>query len=249
LLWHPYCFIEGEKKGALDLKRIAAGANGLVDGSLIQQLRCDTIANNLANLSTKGFKRDILSFDKVLTMKMNSATDFSQGPINQTGNPFDIALQGAGFFKVETEQGARYTRNGAFALDEDNTLVTRSGGHPVMGDGGRITIIGRDVSVGMDGEIRAEGVAVGRISLVDFEDHRVLRKEGGNYYACEGDVEELPVMADTSLHQGAVEESNVDLTREMIRMVEAFRAFETMQKGIQSIDEMTGKLINDSGLF
>ena len=230
------------------MKMIVSGINGLVDGTLIQQLRCDTIANNLANLSTKGFKRDILSFDEVLTMKMNSATDFSQGPLNQTGNPLDFALQGVGFFKVETEQGMRYTRNGAFALDEDNTLVTRSG-HPVMGEGGRITVTGREVSVGMDGEIRADGVAVGRIRLVDFEDPRVLRKEGGNYYAFDGDVEELPVRADTSLHQGVVEESNVDLTKEMIRMVEAFRAFETMQKGIQSIDEMTGKLVNDSGLF
>lgn len=230
------------------MKMIAAGINGLVDGTLIQQLRCDAIANNLANLGTKGFKRDILSFDEVLTMKKASATDFSQGPTNPTGNPFDFALQGAGFFKVQTDQGVRYTRNGAFTLDEENTLVTRSG-DPVMGEGGPITISGLDVSVGLDGEVRVDGVAIGRISLVDFENPRVLRKEGGNYYACEGDVQEVGVPAATSLHQGFIEESNVDATGEMIRMVEAFRAFETMQKGIQSIDEMTGKLINDPGLF
>jgi len=230
------------------LKMIAAGINGLVDGTLIQQLRCDTIANNLANLGTKGFKRDILAFDEVLTMKMNSATDFSQGPTQRTGNPLDLALDGPGFFKVETEKGVRYTRNGAFTLDQEHYLVTRSGDR-LLGEGGPITISGHEVSVGIDGEIRVDGVTAGRISLVDFENHRVLRKEGGTYYACDSDAEEVPVPARTSLSQGALEESNVDVTGEMIRMVEAFRAFETMQKGIQSIDEMTGKLINDPGLF
>jgi flagellar basal-body rod protein FlgF len=230
------------------LKMIAAGINGLVDGTLIQQLRCDTIASNLANLSTKGFKRDMLSFDEVLTMKKNSATDFSQGPTFHTGNPFDFALEGSGFFKVETERGLRYTRNGAFSLDEANTLVTRNGDR-VMGEGGPITISGHDVSVGIDGEVRVDGVAAGRISLVDFENHRALWKEGSTYYICDPRAEEVGIPTGTSLQQGYLEESNVDVTGEMIRMVEAFRAFETMQKGIQSIDEMTGKLINDSGLF
>jgi flagellar basal-body rod protein FlgF len=240
--------VEKHNKGDSELRITAAGINGLVDGTLIQQLRCDTIANNLANLSTKGFKRDILSFDQVLTMKRNSATDFSQGPVYHTGNPLDFALDGAGFFKVDTEKGVRYTRNGAFALDEANILVTRTG-DPVLGEGGPITLNGQDVSVGADGEIRVDGVAVGRISLVDFENHRVLRKEGGSYFVLEGEAEEVPLQPSTSLTQGSLEESNVDLTGEMIRMVEAFRAYEAIQKGIQGIDEMTGRLVNDSGLF
>jgi flagellar basal-body rod protein FlgF len=84
---------------------------------------------------------------------------------------------------------------------------------------------------------------------VDFENSRVLRKDGSTYYACDPRAEEVGIPVTTSVQQGYLEESNVDVTAEMIRMVEAFRAFEAMQKGIQSIDEMTGRLVNDSGLF
>lgn len=227
---------------------IASGINGLVDGTLIQQLRCDTISNNLANLSTKGFKRDVLSFDEVLTMKKRSVPDFTQGPVQRTGNPFDLALDGQGFFKVQTQKGLRYTRDGALGLDKENTLVTRNG-DPVLGDNGPIRINGAEVSVGTDGDIQVDGAPLDRISLVHFKDPRLLLKEGANYYVDPGKAEELPRPESTTVHQGYLEESNVDLTEEMIRMVEAFRAFESMQKGIQSIDEMSGKLINDPGLF
>ena len=230
-----------------DVKMIDSGINGLVDGTLIQQTRCDTISNNLANLGTYGFKRDVLSFDKVLTMKKYSATDFSQGPAQHTGNPFDLAVEGQGFFKVQTENGLRYTRNGAFRLDGTNTLVTLKG-DPVLGENGRITISGKDVSIGPDGEIQVDGVTVDRISIVDFEHSRLLRKEGATYYAFDREAEEVARPAEASLRQGYLEQSNVEVTEEMIRMVEAFRAFETMQKGIQNIDDMTGKLVNDSGL-
>jgi flagellar basal-body rod protein FlgF len=227
---------------------IASGIDGLVDGTLIQQMRCDTVANNLANLSTHGFKRDVLSFDEVLTMKKFSATDFSQGPARHTGNPFDLAVEGRGFFKVETEKGVRYTRDGAFALDGSNTLVTRNG-DPVMGENGPIRISGKDVAIGPDGRIQVDGVSADRISLVDFEKPGLLRKEGATYYVFDGAGEDSGRPAKASLRQGYLEESNVDITEEMIRMVEAFRAFETMQKGIQSIDEMTGKLTGDPGLL
>lgn len=230
------------------MKMNGAGINGLVDGTLIQQVRCDTIANNLANLTTKGFKRDVLSFEEVLTMKRRSSTDFSQGPTYRTGNPLDVAVEGRGFFKVETKNGSRYTRNGAFTLDGENTLITQNGDR-VMGENGPMTIGGNEVSIGVDGEVRVDGVVAGRFKLVDFENPGVLRKEGATYYTADREEEEVSVPANTSLHQGVLEESNVDVTTEMIRMVEAFRAFETMQKGIQSIDEMTGKLINDPGLF
>jgi len=230
------------------MKGMISGISGLVDGTLIQQLRCDTISNNLANLSTKGFKRDVLSFDEVLTQKMHSAPDFSQGPVQHTGNPFDFALDGQGFFKVQTQKGVRYTRDGALGLDKENTLVNRNG-DSILGDNGPIRIEGTEVSVGTDGQIQVDGVPVDRISVVDFKDPRLLLKEGASYYVDPGKAEEIPRPERTALHQGYLEESNVDLTEEMIRMVEAFRAFEAMQKGIQSIDEMTGKLINDPGLF
>lgn len=230
------------------MKMIFSGINGLVDGALIQQVRCDTVSNNLANISTNGFKRDVLSFEEVLSLKQASATDFSQGPARQTGNPLDLALEGPGFFKVETEKGVRYTRNGAFTLDGENRLVTPNG-DPVLGEKGPIVLTGDEVSVSRDGEILIDGAAVDRISLVDFDNPRLLRKEGCSYYVLDGEGEAADRPAEAFLRQGYLEGSNVDLTEEMIRMVEAFRAFEAMQKSIQSIDEMTGKLINDQGLF
>jgi flagellar basal-body rod protein FlgG len=179
---------------------------------------------------------------------MHSAPDLSQGPVQHTGSPLDVALDGPGFFKVQTRNGLRYTRDGALGLNGENLLVNRHG-DPVLGDNGPIRVEGPEVAMGKDGQIQVDGVAVDRISVVDFKDPRLLLKEGGSYYANARNVEELPRPEKTALHQGYLEESNVDLTEEMIRMVEAFRAFESMQKGIQSIDEMTGKLINDPGLF
>ena len=230
------------------MKGIISGMSGLVDGALIQQVRCDTISNNLANLSTKGFKRDALSFNEVLTQKMRSASDFSQGPIQYTGNAVDLALDGKGFFKVQTPKGLRYTRNGTFGLGKENTLVTQNG-DPVLGDSGPIRVDGTEISVGTDGQIQMNGVSAGRISVVHFKDPGRLLKEGANYYVDPGEAQELPWPEATRVQQGYLEESNVDMTEEMIRMVEAFRAFESIQKGIQSVDEATGKLINDSGLF
>jgi flagellar basal-body rod protein FlgG len=227
---------------------IISGISGLVDGALIQQVRYETISNNLANLSTKGFKRDALSFNEVLTQKMYSASDFSQGPIQYTGNPVDLALNGKGFFKIQTPKGLRYTRNGTFGLGKDNTLVTQKG-DPVLGDSGPIRVDGTEISVGTDGQVEVNGVLAGRISRVDFKNPGRLLKEGANYYVDPGEAQELPGPDKTTVHQGYLEESNVDMTEEMIRMVEASRAFESIQKGIQSMDEATGKLINDSGLF
>jgi len=80
----------------------------------VQQLRFDTISNNLANSSTNAFKKDIISFDQILTMRNSSKIDFSPGPIRYTGNELDVALDGPGFFKIQTDRGIRYTRDGSF---------------------------------------------------------------------------------------------------------------------------------------
>ena len=106
-----------------------------MDGSLAQQYRFENISNNLANINTNGFKKSVISFDKALSQNSISSIDLSPGPIVHTGNKLDIALEGTGFFKIQTSEGIRYTRDGAFTLDTDGQLTTRSG-NPVLGENG-----------------------------------------------------------------------------------------------------------------
>jgi flagellar basal-body rod protein FlgF len=226
---------------------IISGMVGLVDGSLIQQLRFETVSNNLANLSTNAFKKDVLSFDEVLTMKTASSIDFTQGPITPTGKPMDLALDGEGFMKVQTPQGTRYTRDGALIINKQGTLATQSGA-PVLGERGPIAIQGKSVSIEDDGSVVVDGQRVDKISVVTFKDTRHLRKAGFSYYLYEGQDGEGTLAEGTRVQQGSLEKSNVDITEEMVRMVESFRAFESVQKAIQNIDDMTGKLISEAGM-
>jgi flagellar basal-body rod protein FlgG len=226
---------------------VISGMIGLVDGSLIQELRFETVSNNLANVGTTAFKKDILSFDEVLTMKTSSSIDFTQGPITQTGNAMDLALEGEGFMKVQTPQGLRYTRDGSLTINKEKTLATQSG-DPVLGERGPIAIQGNRLSIESDGSVVVDGQRVDKISVVTFKDTSHLKKAGFSYYLYEGQDGEGPPAEGTRVQQGFLEKSNINITEEMIKMVECFRAFESVQKAIQNIDDMTGKLINEAGM-
>jgi flagellar basal-body rod protein FlgF len=213
---------------------VISGIIGLVDGSLIQELRFETVSNNLANVSTTAFKKDVPSID------------FMQGPITQTGNAMDLALEGDGFMKVQTPQGLRYTRDGSLTINKEKTLATQSGA-PVLGERGPIAIQGNRLSIENDGSVVVDGQKVDKISLVTFKDTRHLKKAGFSYYLYEGQDGEGTPAEGTRVQQGFLEKSNINITEEMIKMVESFRAFESVQKAIQNIDDMTGKLINEAG--
>lgn len=103
-----------------------------VQGGLRQERKLEAVSNNLANVDTTGYKKDVVSFDLKFKAQLNK--DFSQGDVTQTGNPFDVALAGPGFFKVETVDGIQYTRNGNFALNSEGVLVDLAG-NPVLGQG------------------------------------------------------------------------------------------------------------------
>ena len=226
---------------------IISGICGLVDGSLMQELRFETISNNLANLGTNAFKKDTLSFDEVLTMQTSSSIDFAQGPITHTGNAFDIALDGEGLMKVQTAAGLRYTRDGSLTINKEKILATQSG-DPILGESGPIRIEGNALTIENDGSVLVDGQKVDRISVITLKDIISLKKAGLSYYAYEGEDREGTPAENTRIQQGFLEKSNVNITEEMIKMVEAFRAFESVQKAIQNVDEMTGKLINEAGL-
>jgi flagellar basal-body rod protein FlgF len=225
-----------------------SGIYHLIDGSLVQQLRFETISNNLANLNTNGFRKDTISFDQALSANYISETDFAPGPVRYTGNDLDVALEGQGFFKIQTSKGIRYTRDGAFSINAQGLLVTRSG-DAVLGQNGPITISGRKVSIQTDGQVVVDGQPADKLWVVDFKQPKMLTKEGGSLYAHQGEDSEIVTAEEASLKQSYIEGSNVNPTEEMIKMLEAFRAFESAQKAIQSIDEMTSKMINDQGLL
>jgi len=224
-----------------------SGIYTLIDGALVHQLRFETISNNMANLSTNAFRKDIISFSEALSMNYVSETDITPGPVRHTGNDLDVALEGQGFFKVQTPKGVRYTRDGAFNLNAQGVLVTRSG-DVVLGENGPITIAGGKMTITNDGQVVVDGTQVDKLMLVEFKRPQLLSKEGSSYYFHQGPESEVLAAAETDVKQSYLEGSNVNPTAEMIKMIEAFRSFESAQKGIQSIDEMTGKMINDQGM-
>jgi len=226
---------------------VTSGIHNVLDGALLQKLKFDNIANNLANISTNAFKKDIISFNQTLSMQYLSETDFSPGPAIHTGNKLDVALASKGFFKIETSGGIRYTRNGSFSLNAEGFLVTQKG-DKVLGQNGPIKINGSDISIGSDGQVVVDSGPVDKILVVDSEQPQFLKKEGDSYYIYQGRDDGIFQAQNFDIRQSYLEKSNVNPTEEMIKMIETFRAYESAQKAIQVIDEMTSKIINDAGM-
>ncbi len=220
------------------------GIHDVVRGCHIQEFRLDMISNNLANANTAGFKKDILFFDKVL--QVHQKTNMAQGNMRHTDNPLDVALAGDGFFKVSTANGVRYTRNGRFGVNGQGVLATMNG-DPVLGESGTITIDGKEITIDGNGAVRVDGDEVDRLSIVSFDQEEYLRKEGFSCFKYTGEDGEGAPPQETSVKQGYLEESNVVVTQEVIKMMETLRCFEAYQKVLQSFDETDGKVINEVG--
>jgi len=237
--------------------------------SLSQQLAAyramDVIANNLANVSTPGFKREAAKFEEFVAHMRPSEEqkgpqsvsfvkdagvmrDSSQGNLEQTGATYDLAIQGKGYFTVQTSSGTRYTRDGHFSLDANGNLVN-SEGYQVQGDNGAITIAPTDgdINISSDGTIssvvRGIGNQLGKVKLVDFANDAALTKEGGNLYS----TSQTPVApTHTHMRQGSLEASNVQPVIEISHMIEVMRAYEataTLSKSqedqmLQAIDKL-----------
>jgi len=224
-----------------------SGIYNVVDASLAQMLKFDTISNNLANINTNAFKKDLVSFDQVLT-SISSTTDFTPGPLHYTGNKLDIAIDGPGFFKIQTAQGIRYTKNGSLGVNSEGLLVTKIG-DAVLGQNGPINVRGGDIRIGSDGKVELDGASIDKILVVNFAQSENLSKEGMSYYRYEGEEKDIFNSNNSTIQQGYIENSNVNPTEEMIKMIETFRAFESAQKVIQTMDELNRKMVNDVGLL
>ena len=206
----------------------------------------DVIANNVANMTTTGFKADGSLFEEYLSSSARAAGsgervsyvrdrgiwhDMSQGPLERTGNQFDIAIDGKGFLAVQTPRGERYTRNGGMQVNATGQLVTADG-NPVLGTGGPIVLQpnDRNVMISPDGTVtvregnsRAESIR-GRLRVVDFTNPQALQKDGSALFRAPNGVAAQDI-AQPKIVQGAVEKSNVRGVAEMSRMIEITRAY------------------------
>jgi len=214
-----------------------------VQGGLRQERKLDAVANHIANVDTTGFKKDVVSFDKKFKAQLNR--DFSQGDIKITGNPFDIALAGPGFFKFETAEGLQYGRNGSLSLNSQGILVDLNG-NPIMGQGGAIAIDlanieGQGVEINGIGEIRVGTEIVDTIDVVTFADLKKLEKKGQNLFAYTGNTGDEILPENFEIKHMALEGSNVQVTEEMVKMIDYHRMFETFTKSMMTFDEIDSK--------
>lgn len=238
---------------------------GLVLTSYQESLRraMDVVANNVANVNTTGFKRETAAFDTYLVrptttdsfqFAVDSGTyrDGAQGATVLTGNPLDVAVQGRGYMSVQTENGIRYTRAGAFQMNSEGELVTAAG-DKVLGDGDQVITLptdARDILIAADGTITAmTGTAtaaaqVGKISLVKFENEQSLSPAGKNLFT--SDVTPEPD-TDSRFVQGAIEQSNVQAVSEMTRMIEISRAYQTVVRLLETENQRQSSAIQRLG--
>jgi flagellar basal-body rod protein FlgG len=171
-------------------------------------------------------------------------TDFSQGPIRETGNSLDIALEGQGFFVVQTPDGVAYTRQGTLSINADGMLVTQAG-LLVQGERGPLNVSGGPVDIDTSGEVSVDGVSQGRLRLVDFASPYALQKMGDTLFrAATPEVQELPPNG-LVVRQRAVEASNSEPIQLLSATIVASRAYEAYQKVIQAFDETAGRAVND----
>ena len=238
-------------------------------GALANSYRQDVVANNLANADTVAFKRDLAMFkarpteasengprqftDRLLeklgggSFALPTHIDFSPASLDITDNPFDLALAGEGFFQIQKDGSVQYTRDGRFAMDENNLLVTNTDHLPVLDETGQTIEINPafPLNVNEAGLVSQNGNIVARLAVVDFEDTKSLKKQGNNVYSLEGN--QKPQAVKTAVKQGALENSGVNAINQLTEMIKAQRLFETNISTLQLQDQTLGMAVTKLG--
>ncbi len=199
-------------------------------------------ANNIANINTPGYKGQRVMFVDYLNkgpkatpkdaihqvQDFASYRDITQGSLQQTGNPLDVALEGEGYFGITTAGGTAYTRNGSFSLNANGELVTKQG-NMVQDEAGNAIVVPEDakhITITRDGMVSTEQGELAQLKLVNFDNHQTMNELGDGLYSVGAGTLEQPV-ENTRIVQGAVEGSNVNPILEMNRMVEVLRAYQS----------------------
>jgi flagellar basal body rod protein FlgG len=218
----------------------------------------DRLAFDLANVSTAGYKtergakraaeRDEFAAEldsAVDVMSSGTRIDMRPGLIATTKRDLDAAIEGPGFFEIETSAGLRYTRNGSFHRRSDGVLTTVEG-DPVMGDGGPITVGTGPITIAPDGTIRAGDTTAGRVRVVTFAaEGDLIRESGTRFRALTG---AQPEETDARVVGGALEQSNVSVVDRMAQLTELTRAFEALQRGVTvMMNDLDSRVISELG--
>lgn len=249
----------------MDIATYSAASAGM-----LQMRKLEVQNNNLANVNTVGFKRQYVvaeradfetSFAKALegtdpyaradqarvsnVSEGDTRIDFSQGPIKNTGNPFDVALKNPNdFFVINTPEGVRYSRAGNFTLNATGELVTQDG-YQVQGDGGALIVQAAGASIAADGSVVSGVQNFGRVQTVRFTDTTELLQTGGSRFKLQGGAGPQQIPAD--LEPNSVEMSNVSAVTGMIDLITTNRAFDAYTKAAQTIDNLNQAAINQVG--
>lgn len=245
---------------------MVSGKYSALSGAITREQNMANVSANLANVSTIGYKKARMSFESMLRGERQTTetkginynrvrgnfSDFSQGPLKETGNPFDLAINGNGFFKIRGPEGDLLTRKGNFVVGQDGRLLTDTG-MPVLDAGdGEIVIDGvgiRSITIDKDGLVysvdeNGESAAIAELAVVDVADRSLLRREGDTAFSLDPDDQEIPAV-DFSVAQGSLEVSNVNITDEMTRMLydnRLFQAYHNVLEGYSQIGEKLEEL-------
>lgn len=237
---------------------MASGAYVALSGLRTRMDQLDRIAADLANVDTAGYKAERSTtavaeraeFANVLRSAIDVAAapghvDFRDGTLTPSGRDLDMAIDGRGFFTVQTPAGPRYTRSGQFTRSPDGTLETLDG-LPVMGDAGPIKLPDGPITIEPNGTIHANGVAAGKVRLVDFADYGALEREAGTRFRTAATPLDVP--KETTVRGGVLEQSNVSMVERIAQLTEVQRSFEGLQRGLTMLmNDVYGRAISELG--
>jgi flagellar basal-body rod protein FlgF len=209
----------------------------------------DVITNNLANANTVGFKRD---FGHILEgetgFDVGTNIDLSSGDLIATGNNLDAAINGEGFFAIETPSGERYTRAGSFGVNAAGELVTKDSMRVLSTSNQPIVLGEGKVEIRDGGIVTVDDNEVGTLKVVTFNDPSKLQKEGFQRLAWNGDPSGVRAVTDPQVKGGYIERSNVNAIDEMVHLMSAYREFEAVQRTLKTlVTDMNSKLIQELG--
>jgi flagellar basal-body rod protein FlgG len=221
--------------------------------------KTEVLANNIANVDTAGFKKKGVFFQQVIAaeeiLKRNELqvelpegatptyVQYTDGKLQQTGNPLDIAIKGDGFLTVQTENGEAYTRAGSLRLNQSGQLIMPDG-NAVLGESGPIELNGENVQINQSGDIIVDGVIINRLMLKTFDTRNAIEMDS-NYYRPKDETEVTSATAE--VHQGFLEKSNVNIIAEMTELIASQRHYEANQKLVRAQDDTLDKTVNQVG--
>jgi flagellar basal-body rod protein FlgF len=226
-----------------------------------QSSALEIAGHNIANVSTSGYRGQIASFESLLLENggrtsggwerlvngqaavRGSRLDLAEGNLEHTGNPLNFAIEGPGFFAVQTKAGTMYTRNGSFQLSPSGQLLSAQG-DPVLGESGPMTLPpGGPIAISGDGTVSVAGAVVGKLRLAEFASAEVLAPSGSTYYSAPQKAEK-PAAAST-VAQGMIESSNVSAVAAMVELLTAQRQAEMAERALGAFDSTFNRIAAD----